>query len=141
MSCQRRTLVALAGVVLLGLAGCHATHLPKTYPVSGKVVYQDGQPVTGGMVQFRPARHAGLTTVGEIQPDGHFALTTVYKSQRLDGAIEGKHEVTVMPAIQERQPVAWLGVVEHIYRVTPGENYFTIEVKRPRRPADRKAGR
>jgi hypothetical protein len=71
--------------------------------VQGKVVYEDGSPVTGGELYFvsqnaapeggmhpRPAK-AGL------KPDGSFDVVTSYKYG--DGLIPGKHKVAIMNAI------------------------------------------
>jgi hypothetical protein len=68
--------------------GC-GPKLPQTSPVSGKVTVA-GQPVTTGRIMFQPEN--GRPAIGAIEPDGTYRLTTF---QRDDGAVSGKHRVTI----------------------------------------------
>jgi hypothetical protein len=71
------------------VTGCGTSH-PATFPVSGKVTYND-QPLEFGTVLFQP--EVGPPAVGRIQPDGTFRLSTYGTN---DGAVPGKHKVQIM---------------------------------------------
>ena len=79
---------ALAGLVV-GCGSGEDPH-PPTVPVQGKVTYQ-GQPVTKGTITFQPP--GGRPSVGEIQPDGTYSLSTYGQK---DGAILGPHQVMIV---------------------------------------------
>lgn len=74
------------GFVAVLAAGCGGSGV-KTYPVSGKVTFEDGSPLTKGTVVFESTTMAAM---GQIQPDGTYTLTT-YKDG--DGAPEGSYKV------------------------------------------------
>ncbi len=80
----------LVSLVLLGVSGCGGGAL---FPVSGKVTYKDGKPVTAGLVIFEPVGQRPSAR-GEIQPDGSFQLGT-YGDK--DGAMEGEYKVLIAP--------------------------------------------
>ena len=82
---------ALVPLVFLGLGGCGSG--PALFPVSGKVTYKDGKPVTAGFVMFEPVGQK-ISARGEIQPDGSFQLGTYGNN---DGAIEGEYKVLIAP--------------------------------------------
>ena len=55
--------------------GCEGKgELPKTYPVSGKVGYDQGQVFSTGTIRFEPLQDSRLTVAGKIQQDGTFTL-------------------------------------------------------------------
>ena len=83
------TLVTLGCLALV--AGCSNDRLP-TYPVRGRVVFSDGEPVKTGTVEFQSVEHA-LNARGQIARDGTFRLGT-YTST--DGAVAGTHRVIVI---------------------------------------------
>ncbi len=117
------------------LGGCgEKVQLPQTYPVRGRVVYKGGGPLAGGVVQFQARSDPRLLTNGETDADGNFALTTHVGGRKLPGAVAGEHQVTVvppMPADQSAEPI----VLPQPYTVQAKENFFTIEVAKPRRGA------
>lgn len=76
------------------LVGCGEGRVP-TYPVSGKVVFDNGSPVRSGTVELSSDDHK-LTATGKISEDGSFVLGT-YESA--DGACAGDHRVIVMQMI------------------------------------------
>lgn len=127
-----RVVVALA-LALSALGGCGSkVQLPKTYPVRGRVVYKGGGPLTGGVVQFQAAADPKLLINGEIGKDGTFALTTRLDGHQVAGAVEGAHQVTVtppMPADQSAEPI----VLKKTFTVQAGDNFFDIEIEKPRR--------
>jgi hypothetical protein len=78
--------------ILIGLlvaAGC-SDGRPERVPVSGQVLI-DGQPLTHGYVRFAPADSRAAT--GQLDDNGRFMLTCFEPG---DGAVTGKHKVTVM---------------------------------------------
>ena len=93
----------LLGIVLL--AGCGSGH-PATYPVQGKVTFPDGSPLKDGTVEFRSKTPElkNLNAQGTIT-DGSFTVGTFVPN---DGAVEGEHEVVVIPnlVIETRPNVA-----------------------------------
>jgi hypothetical protein len=70
--------------------GCGGETGPEVYPVSGTVLY-NGNPVEGAVVAFQGETATKLAT-GTTDPQGRFQLTT-YEAD--DGAVPGKHKVTV----------------------------------------------
>ncbi len=76
--------------VLLSASGCGSQTF---FPVSGKVTYKNGQPVTEGFVIFEPLNQK-ISARGEIQADGSFRLSTHREN---DGAMEGEYKVLIAP--------------------------------------------
>lgn len=128
-----RACLAAAALAWVFLGGCgEKVNLPQTYPVRGRVVYKGGVPVAGGVVQFQAHSDPRLLTNGETDVDGAFTLTTQVGGQKLSGAVAGEHQVTVvppMPADQSAEPI----VLPHPYTVEAKDNFFTIEIDKPRR--------
>lgn len=77
-------------VLPLLLAGCGSDD-PPVYPVTGRVVFRTGPPVTGGVIEFRPDK-GGPAARGKIEADGRFTLTTGTRP----GAVAGVHKVTLV---------------------------------------------
>jgi hypothetical protein len=108
--------------------------------VTGQVLY-DGQPLTSGAVTFQPVA-AGPLAIGDIQPDGEYALRTGDQ----DGLFPGEYLVTVvatgpMPEPTEANPMplpkllipARYGDVNTSglkYTVSPGVNRIDITLAR-----------
>lgn len=92
----------LLGMAVLSLCGC-SDGRPERVPVSGKVTI-DGQPLTSGFVRLVP--DDARPSVGRIQEDGSFTLTTFTKK---DGSVPGTHRVAVV-AYDEANPsqLRWL---------------------------------
>jgi len=74
-------------------------------PAAGRVVFEDGVPVSFGVVEFVP-RGGGAAARSAIQSDGRFVLKT---AGRL-GAVGGEHDVYVV------QPTVLEGVEPHAHR-------------------------
>jgi hypothetical protein len=85
---RRDALLAAAGLCA-AVAGCEGR--PRTVPVRGRVTYQN-RPLAGGTVTFVPFA-PGPASVGTIQPDGRYALTTFLPG---DGAVPGRYAVMVV---------------------------------------------
>lgn len=75
---------------LLMVVGCGDSR-PSTYPVTGRIVFADGQPVRFGTVQFLPDKR-GPSARGKLDQAGQFKLGTFAID---DGAIAGKHRVII----------------------------------------------
>jgi hypothetical protein len=127
----------LVVLLLIGVAGCGGRRL---YPVQGKVVFQDGTPLTGGLVVFEAVDPAAkVCASGPIRDDGTFRLGT---DKEGDGAVAGRHRVLVVPPVppklQERNPPTPIHPrFQHFdtskleFTVVPGPNEFTIVVEKP----------
>lgn len=81
-------------VCLSSLAGCHSDRI-KTWPVTGRVQFEDGSAVKIGVIELESIDHK-TTATGRIGEDGSFVLGT-YESE--DGAVAGKHRVIVLQLI------------------------------------------
>jgi len=82
---------ALAALVLAGCSGREPT-----YPVTGKVVYQDdGTPAAAGVyVVFESTKDPYPRAMGKINADGTFTLST---DRPDNGAIQGEHRICIQP--------------------------------------------
>lgn len=80
-----------AAVCLTFLAGC--SQELETYPVTGKVSFNDGTPLAGARVVFESTEQA-VSSQGYTDNEGHYTLTT---NEEGDGAVPGPHRVIVMP--------------------------------------------
>jgi hypothetical protein len=84
-----RLLVMLA--VAAAALGCSGK-----YPVKGKVQFNDGTPLAGGLVIFEDEK--GLSSgYSELGPDGSFEITF---DEPLDGLPKGNYRVAVRPPSQ-----------------------------------------
>ena len=139
------------GVALSLSVGCGSDdQRPARVPVTGQVVYPNGQPLAGGQVAFRSiGMSPRMTARGRFGSDGKFQLQTFEPG---DGAIPGEYEVIVVPDIpddrgtlSEREYLRALSPIDERYKeftrsglrftVTqdPAQNQFKVEVRRPRR--------
>ena len=129
----RRRLTLLAALSFLaGVAGCGGGR----YAVHGRVVYEDGSPVTEGIVIGEKAEgDRRVRAQGNVKSDGTFSWGTLRPG---DGAEPGKYRVVVVPrAVGEKE--ASLGVLPAFdrksgieFEVKPGRNELDITVTRPR---------
>ncbi len=90
-------------LVLLLTAGCGSDDRLPTYPATGTVQWEDGTPVAGGgdaFVVFESVERK-VTATGAIHADGTFEVGT-YEPE--DGAVEGRHRVSVTPPTAEGDP-------------------------------------
>src|SRR5262245_54947309 len=90
----RSIVLAFASLPATVLAGC-GNNIPTTYPVTGKVIYQKGKPVTYGRVEFQSTADPELRATGRIQTDGTFSLTTSLRGRSAPGAVAGEHKVLI----------------------------------------------
>ena len=103
---------SLALTSALVLSGCggepSAVSLPSEtlHPVQGKVITEDGKPLTQGNITLVPVKTTSRSATGKIGPDGAFTL----KSGDLgDGAAEGEYRVKIesdltVPSTDPKKP-------------------------------------
>jgi len=141
---RRRFVVLFVLPGLIGLAGCKESRPAATYPVSGRVVFSDGAPLsTGGVVicESVPAeKQRTFCARAVIQADGTFRLSTFSDG---DGAVAGKHRVLIKaqrggdrdhigpPVIDPRFEAFETSGLELIVE-PPGNNQVKLVVERPR---------
>ena len=134
----RRPLTMLAALAFLaGVAGCGGGR----YAVHGRVVYEDGSPVTEGIVIGEMAEgDRRVKAQGSVKSDGTFSWGTLVPG---DGAEPGKYRVVVVPrAVGEKE--ASQGVLPAVdrkfsnpqtsgidFEVKPGKNELNITVSKP----------
>jgi len=90
----KKACTAFLFLLLSGGLGCSSAanpNLPKTAKVEGVVRYQ-GSPLPPGTITFHPQGATGNPASGQISDEGRFQLSTY---GRHDGAVVGKHKVTV----------------------------------------------
>ncbi len=95
---HRNVACRISLVALLSVFGC-GPNLPKTYPVQGRVFFEDGKNVEQGSVEFRldSASDSQRTVArGKINPDGSFSLSTFEPG---DGALPGIYKVIVQQMV------------------------------------------
>lgn len=89
-----RLVIFLSGCCALGLVGCGSGG-PGTYPVSGRVTFADGSPLTKGVVVFAsPSGNAR----GSLDEEGRYVLGTVTTT---DGAAAGSYRIFLAGPIFE----------------------------------------
>jgi len=148
----RATSSALLGLGLAVLAaGCKGEDKgPKGYPVSGKVVFKNGdlKKLVGGYVRLESVSDAKLKAVGEIQEDGTFVMGSFVDGKPVGGVPEGEYRGRVDPPGSEKfegddtLPPPKKGELltkylrfptsELKYTIAPGENTITVEVEAKR---------
>ena len=137
--CKERANPRASGAVLLAifsalLAGCDSAG--QTYSAGGKVQFDDGTPLSKGLVTFRLADATeAVTARGPIQSDGTFTLTTFTAG---DGAKAGKHQALVVvpiiegytgpPPINRKFNSYEMSKLEFTVTDDPNKNQFTIVV-------------
>jgi len=125
---------------ILLLVGCTGNDRLPTYEAFGVVGFPDGAALSGGFILFQSMEH-GKVARSVIEADGTFRLRTFEPG---DGALAGKHRVSVIPAKQagfdpdEGTEPATLHVKYQdaelsglVFEVTPeGPNDFRVVVER-----------
>ena len=132
LAIARSFLVALLLPGPLLVSGCQPQgDLPPTHPVSGKVVYKDGTPMKGGVIQFGPVSdESSILVSGEIDENGGFTLYTTKDKQKKMGAAEGQYEITIVPPQGgEHQPAPPFTLPE-TYTIKAGESTIPTKIGR-----------
>ena len=83
-------LLSILCLAPLLLAGCR--HGVATYPVSGTVCFDDGQPVRIGFIEFR-CRDTGRSARAKLDEKGAFTLGTFANA---DGAAAGDYQIIIV---------------------------------------------
>jgi hypothetical protein len=96
-----RAFLLLLGIAPFGFsAGCgDPDAVPAsltTYPVKGKVVLEDGKPLTSGVVVFA-LPEKGMEFEAPLESDGSFSVKTSYG----EGAPEGTYKVRIQPDVSK----------------------------------------
>ena len=93
--------LAWTAAAVLATVGCGSNGL-KTYPVTAKVAFPDGQVPAGAIVTFRSVadpkagtEQKSYTAIAKVGPDGTCQPTT--SSELGDGLVAGRHCVSVRP--------------------------------------------
>lgn len=130
--------VGLLIAFVANVAGCSRAgpKPPKTYPVKGKVLYEDGRPYGPGMIEFR-SKSQPIIAIGEIQADGSFTLNTLNDREKLSGAIEGDCVVALIPPqpadrANRKGSVPMPITLPETYAIKPQQNDFAITLKGPK---------
>jgi hypothetical protein len=124
-------------VILLGAAGCGSGR----YPVHGRVLYEDGRPLTEGNVIGESTDGGEIVMAqGDVRSDGTFRWGTLKPG---DGARPGKYRIAVLPralgeaeAAKGARPAVAKKFTSFetsgiVYEVKDGRNQLDITVQRP----------
>jgi hypothetical protein len=87
----------LCTVFILSVSGCGDGE-PPTVPISGKVAYADGKPLTEGMIVFNPTFGNEAAPLFVIQKDGTFATAGM-------GVQPGEYRVSLSPSEEGTAPI------------------------------------
>lgn len=133
MLCRKDVRIAVALIVTVCLMGCgsRVKPLPTTYPVHGRVVYKDGSPTSGGIVQFRPVTESSVSTTAEIGEDGTYSLVTTRDGLRAEGAVAGANHVSVVVVLPGKHGGSSSANYRTPYTVAPKENSIDLTVEGP----------
>ncbi len=136
----RRWLTPVALALLVGVVGCGGDR----YPVTGRVVYEDGSPLVEGIViGVAGEGDRKVMAQGAVQPDGTFRWGTEKPG---DGAKPGKYRVVVvgralgeaeaaqgmLPAVDPKFSNPQTSGID--FEVKETSNQLNITVTRPKGP-------
>ncbi len=131
----RARLLVIAGLLLCCVSGCGPRE-PKTYAVTGKVVFKGGNvaQLQGWVVQFQSAAEPDQRAVAEIGEGGAFKAVSVVSNRGKEGVVEGQHRVAVVNVLNENAKVIHPKFMKFetsgITVTVPLEKEFVIEVWR-----------
>ena len=123
-------LIAAAGPLVL-LSGCGPKKLPtvqKPFPVRGKIVLANGEPLRGGMIAFYPVGEpleGRFPAFGFPGPDGAFEVTA-FKSG--DGLAPGLYKVVISPKEEGERRGSNAGLIPKKFQER-GSTPIELEVK------------
>ncbi len=128
-----RVLALLFVAASFVVVGCNSGSPFDYVPVEGKVVYEDGSPVTGGQLQFTSLAPAQGTAhprpaVAPIGNDGTFKDVTSHKYG--DGLVPGKHKVSFIFA-GGLVPPEYQSAATTPLEIDTADSPLTITVPRP----------
>jgi len=122
-------------------AGCGSGGPFDYVKVSGKVAYEDGSPIPGGVrLRFAaldaPAADSAVPrpAIANVNDQGEFDCVTSYKYG--DGLIRGKHKVAIeaggKPDAKPRVPKEYLSIATTPLEVDTSDAPFDIKVPKPK---------
>ncbi len=128
------------GLLLFGLGGilaCDRTPPPSpTYPVTGRVVFNEGGNPSDGQIEFRSTGAESIAARGQIQADGSFSLNAIVNNKNVEGTAEGEHAVTFIPGAGSgpggQSAIAPVNLTEKLKVKSDGANNFTIKIAKPK---------
>lgn len=130
---RRLTGLALAGLLLAGVAGCGASNPFELISVTGKVTYEDGTPIAGDRIEVEFISQAAAIGnqhpppgMAAVMADGTFEYVM---TRNENGLVAGEHEVKVTAYDASDNPTE-LTVVEARITVEPGGGPLEIKVKK-----------
>jgi hypothetical protein len=129
MTTARAGIMFLVGMSCICIGACDKGNLPTTYPVTGKVVFTNKKPLTGGGIFFRSEKDPDVRAVGEIGTDGQFTLYTISGKTKLVGAVEGEHKLEVVPPMDDKQQMIRVRILKEVVRVEARENEIVVEIE------------
>lgn len=125
-------------ILFLAIAGCGQGGPFKYVKVSGRVTFEDGEPLSRGQLVFDPQAEpvgdahprVGIVAVNE---DGTFGNPTSHKPG--DGVVPGKHKLTIQYATDEAGnslvPREYTSVATTPLEVDTADSPFEIVIPRP----------
>jgi hypothetical protein len=126
---SNRLVISAWSLVMLTFGGCFSGQKP-TYPTQGKLVWENGSPakeLAGGMVIFQCDAEV-MSAKAPIDQEGSFTLGTYSLN---DGAVAGKHKVSIAQPAPETGEYRPLEVVDRKYETMETTDLeATIEPKR-----------
>jgi len=130
--------VAAAVCANLSLSSARERHPFDVVPVSGRVTYEDGTPISGTPVLL--AFSSKVEPIGNMFPrdgivdvetaDGTFSQVTTDPGEPGDGLIVGKHTVSAVLADPHGKQIE-LTIVKPEITITDGDNQLVIMAKKP----------
>jgi hypothetical protein len=130
-------ILAVAFLLAFCAFGCGKGHKP----VRGIVIFEDGQPLTKGIVVFESMQsNRPITARGEIQPDGSYQLGT---DRPEDGVPSGKYRVLITPIVENPDAPEPLAFDKRYtgfqssgleFEVKSGTNEYPIKLARAGKP-------
>jgi hypothetical protein len=133
--------IGLILTLLTVSGGCgNRAAVPETHAVTGTVKFADGKAVPAGtLLDFQSQTEPRYTTQADVVADGRFTVRTIAGKERLEGAVAGTYQLTVMlpntgdsasGGPQKILPI----VLTQTFTVKPGgPNTFQIELPKPGR--------
>jgi len=113
-------IIPLCCLAMLGCtSGGREAPVP-VFPVTGVVTY-NGKPVAGADITFF-STDGDRSAFGRTDADGRYRLSTFSSN---DGAIEGRHIVTIVKVSAPQQPAEQVASIESDAYVPPGEGAST----------------
>jgi hypothetical protein len=94
---------SLLVVAVLVASGCGDSDFPPLYPVTGKVVFENGSPLGYGMIDFESESEPRLRGTARIETDGRLVdvCTNLTNGKSAPGLKAGSHKVSVLKSVTE----------------------------------------